>query len=67
MTKRVTVYQGGMGRTGMPRWLKALLITVGIIVGVVVLFLWVFPWVEARTQNPTMGSIDLVLVTLGLG
>lgn len=67
MARRVPVYQGGLGRSGMPRWLKASLIVVGSIVGVVVLFLWVFPWIEARTQDPTIGSIDVLLLTLGVG
>lgn len=39
----------------MPRPVRIALIVVAIAVAVVVLFTWVFPWVEERTQNPTMG------------
>ncbi len=44
-------------RRGLPRWVKALILTVLIAVGIVVLFTWVFPWVESNLQNPTMGAL----------
>jgi hypothetical protein len=40
----------------LPRWLKAVLLTVVIAVSIVVLFTWVFPWVEELTQVPTIGA-----------
>jgi hypothetical protein len=48
---------GADTRGGLPRWLRAILLLVLIAVGVVVLFLWVFPWVEERMQDPTMGAV----------
>jgi hypothetical protein len=39
----------------VPSWLKALLWIVAIALAIVVLFTWVFPWVEERTQDPTIG------------
>lgn len=42
---------------GLPRWVKALILLVVIVVAVVVLFTTVFPWVEERTQDPTMGVL----------
>jgi lipopolysaccharide export LptBFGC system permease protein LptF len=39
----------------MSRTRKAVLWLVVIVVAVVVLFAWVFPWVEARTQDPAIG------------
>ncbi len=47
----------GGARGGTPRWVKAILLLVVIAVAVVVLFTTVFPWVEERTQNPTMGTM----------
>ena len=38
-----------------PRWLRAVLLTVLIAISIVVLFTWVFPWVEERSQDPTLG------------
>ncbi len=49
---------------GLPRWLKAALLVVLIAVAVVVLFTWVFPWVEERTQVPTMGATDATAVVV---
>jgi lipopolysaccharide export LptBFGC system permease protein LptF len=40
----------------VPRSLKALLWVAVIAVAIVVLFTWVFPWVEERTQDPTIGA-----------
>ena len=47
----------GGERGGTPRWVKAILLLVVISVAVVVLFTTVFPWVEERTQDPTMGTM----------
>jgi hypothetical protein len=51
------------GPGGPPRWLKAVLLLVLVAVGVVVLFTWVFPWVEERLQDPTMGVVTTWLAT----
>ncbi|HKJ57047.1 MAG TPA: hypothetical protein VJ978_13790 [Nitriliruptoraceae bacterium] len=40
--------------TGLPRWLRVLVILIAIAAGVVVLFEWVFPWVEATWYNPSL-------------
>lgn len=44
-------------RGGLPRWVKIVLLLVLIAVAVVVLFTTVFPWVEERMQDPTMGAV----------
>ena len=46
----------GRARTGLPRWLRFILLAIVIAVAVVVLFTWVFPWVEEMTQDPTIGA-----------
>ena len=48
---------GAAKRGGRPRWVKAILLLVVIVVAVVVLFTTVFPWVEERMQDPTMGAM----------
>jgi Flp pilus assembly pilin Flp len=40
----------------VPRWLRIVLLVVLIAVTVVVLFTTVFPWVEQRLEDPTMGA-----------
>lgn len=40
----------------MPGWLRVLVWVVVIAVAVVVLFTTVFPWVEQRLEDPTLGS-----------
>jgi hypothetical protein len=52
----------GTGRqeAGVPVALKVLLWVVAIAIAIVVLFTWVFPWVEAQQQDPTMGSVQLL-------
>ncbi|MFA9443944.1 hypothetical protein [Egicoccus sp. AB-alg6-2] len=40
----------------MPRWLRATLLVVLIAVVVVILFTTVFPWVEQRLEDPTLGA-----------
>ena len=47
----------------MPRWLKVVVLIVLIAVAVIVLFTTVFPWVEERMQDPTMGTMALRLAT----
>lgn len=44
-------------RRGMPRWARVILWLVVIALAVVVLFTTVFPWVEERMQDPTMGAL----------
>ena len=48
----------------MPRWLKVTVLIVLTAVAVVVLFTTVFPWVEERMQDPTVGTMTLRLVTV---
>jgi hypothetical protein len=40
----------------MSRTRRTVLWLVVIAVAVVILFTWVFPWVEARTQDPAIGT-----------
>ena len=54
----------GEPRRRTPRWAKAILLLVVIAVAIVVLFTTVFPWVEERMQDPTMGAL---LVPWNLG
>ncbi|HSK22207.1 MAG TPA: hypothetical protein VK906_03485 [Egicoccus sp.] len=42
----------------MPRWLRIVLLVVVIAAAIVVLFTTVFPWVESRLEDPTMGMAD---------
>ncbi len=44
----------------MPRWLKVVLILVVIALVIVLLFTTVFPWVEQRLENPTIGVAHVV-------
>jgi lipopolysaccharide export LptBFGC system permease protein LptF len=44
----------------VPVALKVLLWVIAIAIAVVVLFTWVFPWVEAQQQDPTMGFVQLL-------
>lgn len=44
----------------MPRWLRIVLLVLVIALAVVVLFTTVFPWVESRLENPTMGVVQLL-------
>ena len=55
--------QDAAPRSGMPRWLKVIVLIVLIAVAVIVLFTTVFPWVEERMQDPTMGTMTLRLAT----
>jgi len=48
----------------MPRWLKVIVLIVLIAVAVIVLFTTVFPWVEERMQDPTMGTMTIRLATV---
>jgi hypothetical protein len=40
----------------VPRWMRIVLLVILIAVTVVVLFTTVFPWVEQRLEDPTMGA-----------
>lgn len=44
----------------MPRWLKVILLVALIAIVVVVLFTTVFPWVEARLDNPAIGVVQVL-------
>ncbi|MEX2504425.1 MAG: hypothetical protein WD378_06220 [Egicoccus sp.] len=39
----------------MPKWLRIVVLVLAIALAVVVLFTTVFPWVESRLEDPTMG------------
>jgi hypothetical protein len=43
----------------MPRWLKVLLLVIVIAIVVVILFTTVFPWVEQRLEDPTLGALQV--------
>jgi hypothetical protein len=40
----------------VPRWMRIVLLVILIAVTIVVLFTTVFPWVEQRLEDPTMGA-----------
>jgi hypothetical protein len=44
----------------VPRWLRIVLIVLVIAITIVVLFTTVFPWVEQRLEDPTMGVVQVV-------
>jgi cell division septal protein FtsQ len=44
----------------VPRWLRIVLIVLLIAITIVVLFTTVFPWVEQRLEDPTMGVVQVV-------
>jgi hypothetical protein len=44
----------------VPRWLRIVLIVLVIAITIVVLFTTVFPWVEQRLEDPTMGVAQVV-------
>ncbi|MCC5949200.1 MAG: hypothetical protein JJT89_12160 [Nitriliruptoraceae bacterium] len=46
------------------RLVRAVALLVLIAIAIVVLFLWVFPWVEERTQDPTLGGAEVVQASL---
>ena len=43
----------------MPRWLKLILLGVAVAIAVVILFTTVFPWIEQRLDDPTLGVLRL--------
>jgi hypothetical protein len=58
-TARAAGPTGSSGRGRLPRAVRLVAIGVLVAVAVVVLFTVVFPWVEQRLENPTMGAPDV--------
>lgn len=44
----------------MANWLRIAVLVVLVAVAIVVLFTTVFPWVEQRLEDPTMGIVQLL-------